>query len=135
MLSITQKNRALQAVDSLFFVVTNELCCAPTEQSAFKQLTETEVIWPKNDVDIGLVYDETKESLFRIEGHYNGEKKRWSSKHRSLVARNVRVSFTTMKAPYVTFLCTVSIDALVFSRIIIPRNRTFISRKTERVDV
>lgn len=129
MLSVTQKNRILQTIDLIFFVVTNELHNAPAEQSAFKQLSDDEIIWARNDIDIGLVYDETTESLFRIEGHYDTERKLWASKHRSLVARNIKVQFMTMKAPCVVFACTVLADTLNFCRIIIPQNRSYIARK------
>ena len=129
MLSITQKNRILQTVDVIFFVVTNELHTTPAQQSAFKQLNDAEIIWVHQDIDIGLVYDEKTQSLFRLEGHYDIERKVWSSKHRSLVARNIKVQFKTLKASSVIFSCTVLIDSLNFCRIIIPQNRSYISRK------
>ena len=129
MLSMTQKNRMLHTVDLIFLVVMNDLCRAPSERMLFKQLSDTEIIWTNGDLDIGLVYDKVAESLFRFEGQYNTEEKFWSSKHRSLIARNVEVEFTIMGISCVVFACTVSVDSLQFRRIVIPQNCSYVLRK------
>lgn len=117
----------LQNVDSLFMVVTHELTNAPSEVVHFKKISKAEIIWPLNpNQDIGLKYDQKSKILFRYEGIYDKEKKEWTSKRRSIIAKKIDVVFEIFNLKsFIAFTCKISFDSFEFSRTIIPRNHIY----------
>lgn len=133
-MNLMKKNKALQDIELVYSIIRNELYFIP--EGGFKKVSSDGIIWTvgkgSETYDSGLIYDISTNSLFKVEGEYDIEKKGWVSKRRFLIAKNIIFQFAVTDTDCKEIVCTASFDNATFSRVIMPYSRIYtMTEKTE----
>ena len=89
-LQLTKAGRQGAAVLSLHAaadVLTRDLRTVPAEQTYWKKITDHELVWQTGNTTCGWRIE--KNQLCRYEGTYDGKKRQWSKRTKSVVADGV----------------------------------------------